>query len=71
MADGYYPNKNGSDKPVTVQQKDYFNDNQTEKVADATIENKVYTVGVKTNNLKQSKVTMAGYLRDIRWFDIL
>ncbi|WP_421945492.1 TonB-dependent receptor [Pedobacter sp.] len=66
LADGYYPNKIGTDKPVTIQEKDYFNDNQTEKVADATIENKIYAVGVKTNNLKPGKVTMAGYLRDIK-----
>jgi len=66
LADGYYPNKIGTDKPVTIQEKDYFNDNQTEKVADATIENKIYAVGVKTNNLKPGKVTMAGYLRDVK-----
>ncbi|MDN3587823.1 TonB-dependent receptor [Pedobacter aquatilis] len=66
LADGYYPNKVGGDKAVTVQERDYFNDNQAEKVADATIENKIYAVGVRTNNLKPGKVTMAGYLRDVK-----
>ncbi|WP_316738074.1 carboxypeptidase-like regulatory domain-containing protein [Pedobacter aquatilis] len=65
LADGYYPNT-GNTKPTTVQEKDYFNDNQVEKVAEATIENKIYAVGVKTNSIKPGKVTMAGYLRDVK-----
>ncbi|WP_243749183.1 TonB-dependent receptor [Mucilaginibacter agri] len=36
------------------------------KVANATTENKLYEVGIKTNNVKGGNVTLAGYIRDIK-----
>jgi len=62
LAEGYYAVKEGQ-KAKEVKTADYFNDTQTEKVADATIENKVYAVGTKTG---QARATMAGYLKDIK-----
>ena len=44
---------------------DYTTD-QDKKVTEATTENKLYEIGIKTNGLKSGNVTLAGYLRDIK-----
>jgi hypothetical protein len=36
------------------------------KVADATTENKLYEIGIKTNNIKAGKAILSGYIRDIK-----
>lgn len=41
-------------------------DEAGEKVPEATTENKLYEIGIKTNEIKQGKATIAGYLRDIK-----
>jgi hypothetical protein len=44
---------------------DYTEDKQT-KVPEATTENKLYEIGVKTNNIKSGTATLAGYVRNIK-----
>ncbi|MFI5160878.1 MAG: TonB-dependent receptor domain-containing protein [Sphingobacteriales bacterium] len=44
---------------------DYTTDNQT-KVPVATTENKLYEIGIKTNNIKAGNATLAGYVRNIK-----
>ena len=36
------------------------------KVAEATTENKVYEIGIRTNTIKAGTATLAGYVRDIK-----
>ena len=43
-----------------------YTDEKEKKVAEATIENKTYEIGIKSNNIKAGNATMAGYLRDIK-----
>jgi hypothetical protein len=43
-----------------------YADENEQKVPNATIENKVYEIGIKTNNIKPGNATLAGYLRDIK-----
>ncbi len=43
-----------------------FNTGNAKEAVRATTENKVYTVGVKTADFKPGKVTLAGYVRDIK-----
>ncbi len=44
---------------------DYTEDKQT-KVPEATTENKLYEIGIKTNNIKAGNATLAGYVRNIK-----
>ena len=43
-----------------------YTDENEQKAPDATIENKVYEIGIKTNNIKPGMATISGYLRDIK-----
>jgi outer membrane receptor protein involved in Fe transport len=43
-----------------------YADENEEKVPLATIENKVYDIGIKTNSIKPGNAILAGYLRDIK-----
>lgn len=43
-----------------------LSDEADKKVTEATTENKLYEIGVRTNNLKAGNVTLAGYVRDIK-----
>jgi CarboxypepD_reg-like domain/TonB-dependent Receptor Plug Domain len=45
---------------------DYTQDNQQTKVPEATTENKLYEIGIKTNNIKAGNATLAGYVRNIK-----
>jgi len=43
-----------------------YTDEKDKKVPDATTENKIYEIGIKTNNLKAGNATLSGYVRDIK-----
>ncbi len=45
---------------------DYSSDQVQEKVAEATTENKLYEIGLRTNNIKPGNSTLAGYVRNIK-----
>jgi hypothetical protein len=67
LAAGYYnTGKAGISTTGAVAITDYTADIAEKKVAEATTENKLYEVGIKTNNIKGGTVTLAGYIRDIK-----
>jgi hypothetical protein len=41
-----------------------FADDKENKIPEATTENKLYEIGVKTNNVKAGRATLSGYIRD-------
>lgn len=43
-----------------------YTDDKDKKVPDATTENKLYEIGLKTNIIKPGNVILAGYVRDIK-----
>ena len=45
---------------------DYSTDQLQQKVAEATTENKLYEIGLRTNNIKPGNSTLAGYVRNIK-----
>jgi hypothetical protein len=64
LAVGYrLNNRNTSTAPAPA--VDYSYDTDT-KVPDATTENKLYEIGIKTNTLKAGNATLSGYVRDIK-----
>jgi carboxypeptidase-like protein len=65
LAAGYFNPATGPTSKQTGAIADYT-DEKEKKVPEATIENKTYEIGIKTNNLKAGNATMAGYLRDIK-----
>ena len=65
LADGFLPEGAVKQKkPLNTEITDFMNSGTGEKVAEASIENKIYTIGIKSNGIGQGKATMAGYLRD-------
>jgi hypothetical protein len=43
-----------------------YTDERDKKVPDATTENKIYEIGIKTNAIKPGNATLSGYIRDIK-----
>jgi hypothetical protein len=43
-----------------------YTDDKDKKVPDATTENKLYEIGVRTNNIKAGNAILSGYIRDIK-----
>lgn len=43
-----------------------YTDEKEKKVVAATTENKLYEIGIKTNNIKSGTANLAGYVRDIK-----
>jgi hypothetical protein len=43
-----------------------YTDDRDKKVAEATTENKVYEIGIKTNSIPPGNATLSGYVRDIK-----
>jgi outer membrane receptor protein involved in Fe transport len=43
-----------------------FTDEKDKKVPEATTENKLYEIGIRTNSIKPGNATIAGYLRDVK-----
>lgn len=64
LAAGYY---NGNvNETATQTVTDFTTIGAEKKVTEATTENKVYEIGIKTNTIKGGNVTLAGYVRDIK-----
>jgi len=67
LADGFFGHKT---KPITTESKQsaqtYITDEKEKKIEVATIENKVYEIGLKTNTIGAGSATIAGYLRDVK-----
>ncbi|MDP9077288.1 MAG: TonB-dependent receptor [Bacteroidota bacterium] len=55
----------GNAPPTQTAVADYTADVER-KVPDATTENKLYEIGVKTNTIKPGKAILSGYIRDIK-----
>jgi hypothetical protein len=67
LAAGYYTDpKRQSQQKQVGSAEDLVSTVQPEKVAEATTENKIYAVGIKTNEIRKGKFTIAGYLKDIK-----
>lgn len=63
LAAGFF----GQEKDNTAAQKTPVNeyvDERDKKIPEATTENKLYEIGLKTNNLKPGRATLSGYIRD-------
>jgi hypothetical protein len=43
-----------------------YTEEKDKKVPEATTENKLYEIGIKTNNIKQGNAILTGYIRDIK-----
>jgi hypothetical protein len=43
-----------------------YTDEKDKKVPEATTENKLYEIGIKTNSIKQGNAILTGYIRDIK-----
>ncbi|MBS1526320.1 MAG: carboxypeptidase-like regulatory domain-containing protein [Bacteroidetes bacterium] len=56
-------NNEAEKQPTTA--VDYADETE-KKVAEATTENKIYEIGIKTNNIKSGTATLAGYVRNIK-----
>jgi outer membrane receptor protein involved in Fe transport len=68
LADGFIPGKpvnTGTAKASTAAIADYTED-KDKKVPEATTENKLYEIGIKTNEIKTGNATLSGYIRDIK-----
>jgi hypothetical protein len=63
LADGYY-SSDPSKKNLASTLKEYEDMDQVGAIKETIIANKVYEVGIKTNEIKQGSATLAGYLRD-------
>lgn len=63
LADGYYTS-DPAKKNAMGSLKEYEDMDQVGAIKETIIANKVYEVGIKTNEIKQGSATLAGYLRD-------
>lgn len=65
LAAGFFKGKAGNVPQETTPIMDYAND-QDKKIPEATTENKLYEIGIKTNEIKPGTATLAGYVKDIK-----
>jgi len=65
LAEGYYPSNLPKNSTV-ASLKDYDDMDKVGEIKEATIANKIYEIGIKTNEIKQGSATVAGYLRDLK-----
>ncbi len=65
LAAGFFKGKAGDVPHETIPITDYTND-QDKKIPEATTENKLYEIGIKTNEIKSGTATLAGYVKDIK-----
>ncbi len=65
LAAGFFKGKAGDVPQETTPIIDYAND-QDKKIPEATTENKLYEIGIKTNEIKPGTATLAGYVKDIK-----
>lgn len=64
LAEGIFEDKPISNKPAPPAILSF--DTEEKIVPVATIENKIYEIGIKTNNIGAGKATIAGYVKDIK-----
>lgn len=63
LAEGYY-SSNLVKNPTVNSLKEYEDMDQVGAIRETITSNKVYEIGIKTNEIKQGSATLAGYLRD-------
>ncbi|MES2275672.1 MAG: TonB-dependent receptor [Bacteroidota bacterium] len=65
LADGFFnPVKPGQSAQAVAQV--YSADDRAKKVPEATTENKIYQIGIRTNTIQPGNATIAGYVRNIK-----
>ena len=66
LAAGFLPNTGNT--PVAAQTNTVadYTDERDKKIPEATTENKLYEIGIKTNEIQVGKAVLAGYVRDIK-----
>jgi hypothetical protein len=65
LAAGFLETNPGTKQVQTSTVSDYT-DEKDKKVPEATTENKLYEIGIKTNNIKAGNAILTGYIRDIK-----
>ncbi|MHB8206320.1 TonB-dependent receptor [Mucilaginibacter sp.] len=65
LAAGYFNNSKINIISQPAPEADFSMDKET-PATEATTENKLYSIGIKTNNIEPGKATISGYVRDIR-----
>lgn len=66
-AEGYFNVKPGQSKPATPSQVIDFTTTPVKKpVIESTVENKLYEIGFKTNELKPGKAAISGYIKSAK-----
>ncbi len=65
LAAGFFKAKAG-DVPRETTATTAYTDDQDKKIPEATTENKLYEIGIKTNEIKPGTATLAGYIKDIK-----
>jgi hypothetical protein len=65
LAPGFSAATAGNVQPKETTVADYTND-ADKKVPEATTENKLYEIGVRTNNIRAGNAILTGYIRDIK-----
>ena len=63
---GYFGITPQEEKPQQAPAVADFTDEKDKKVPEATTENKIYEIGIRTNSIKPGNATIAGYLRDVK-----
>ena len=65
LAAGYFNNSKTNIISQAVPQTD-FNMDKEGPATEATAENKLYSIGIKTNNIEPGKAIISGYVRDVK-----
>src|ERR1700761_7589991 len=66
LANGFFGQKPKAAGQVQQQAQAFTTDEKEKNVAEATIENKTYEIGFKTNTIGAGNATIAGYIKDIK-----
>lgn len=66
LAPGYAENINAAAQGKQISTVADYTDEKDKKIPDATTENKVYEIGIKTNTIKPGNSILTGYIRDIK-----
>jgi len=66
LADGFFGQALKPGQVAGQANAQAFTDEKEKPVAEATIENKTYEIGIKTNTIGAGNATIAGYIKDIK-----
>jgi hypothetical protein len=66
LATGYFNIKSAPGQPQNTPPQVDFTGDKVAQVPEATTENKLYTVGLKTNNIQAGSATLSGYVKDAK-----